>query len=72
MKLSAAEFTGLNAYLVFDRVVFLQQQQRITALEDRLYKYSRLFMSQVRPNRADIAKFYDEPESQSGYAKHLR
>ena len=54
---------GLNAYRSFETVVFLQQQQRLTSTEDKLYKYSRLFIRGDRPGRDEVAEFCDDLNS---------
>ena len=59
-NLKAPELAGITAYRMFDRVVFLQQQQRIASADDKLFAYSRLFNSEERPTREVVAAFCDE------------
>lgn len=59
LDMSPEETTGSNAYLTFDRVVFLTEQQRILAEGDLLYRYSRMFMAAERPPKAVVAEFCD-------------
>jgi hypothetical protein len=58
-RLSAEEVVALEAFDKFDRVVMLTQQQRITATQDPLYHYSRLFIRQAPPDKSEIAAFCD-------------
>jgi len=57
--LSADERTATTAYDNFDRVIMLTQQQRITATTDPLFRYSRLFIRDTPPSKAEIAEFCD-------------
>jgi hypothetical protein len=59
-QLSARDVTGLAAYRMLDRVVFLQQQQRIAAEDDQLFAHSRLFISEQQPSREAVAAFCDD------------
>jgi hypothetical protein len=58
-RMTAEELVGLEAFANFDRVVMLTQQQRITATQDPLFYYSRLFIRATAPPKTEIAQFCD-------------
>lgn len=64
LKIPVSFQAGFNLYkLMFDRVVFLQEQQRIASVKDMLFANTRLFIREERATLQEVTLFCEQLNS---------